>query len=215
MDQIIYSFIIYKSGKKFWTLRIWCKQVVSKKNSVYFLIISQELMRVNKKLKAILKLTSKNNNKEAITHVCMGQQLASHTQHSIIQLSGREQRDQTYGHFTKRLHHWGTTHQSVISMGRRCQTCRNPSLDVGAVWGMQHGLMKSVWVGKTLYSWKNKYNSWKPIRLTISIMHGSTHPEGEFLDQGNLMNHMSISGSNFAHQLWICRSHRAWWLGLL
>lgn len=47
----------------------------------------------------------------------------------IVQLSSREQQDQTYGCSTQQLHHYITMCQSELSVGRGNQTWGNPSLE--------------------------------------------------------------------------------------
>ena len=103
--------------------------------------------RVNRKGKSIFKLRG-NQDREELAHcavLTMPVEEFSHVQYSALPSVEWQQRGQKHGRSFARLHH-RRTWRSVVSLGRRSETCGNPSSYVGSVWTEHHESTKGLCV---------------------------------------------------------------------
>jgi len=92
-------------------------------------------MRVNQKVKEIFKLRG-NWDREELPHcavLTMPVEEFSHVQYSALPSVEWQQRGQKHGCSFARLQHRRTTWRSVVSLGRRSETCGNSPSYVGSV----------------------------------------------------------------------------------
>jgi len=102
--------------------------------------------RVNKKVKAIFKLRG-NRDREGLPHcavLAMPVEEFSHVQYSAMPSVEWQQRGRKHGPSFARLHHRGTTWPSVVSLGRRSETCGNSPSYIFSVWTEHHESTKGL-----------------------------------------------------------------------
>jgi len=141
---------------------MWCVQITV--NVYPFLLIqfllATELLktwytclpiftRVNQKVKTIFKLCGNQETKE-LAHcavLTMPVEEFSHVQYNTLPSVKWQQQGRKHGHSFARLHHRRTMWRSVVSLGRRSETCGNSPSYVGSVWTEHHESMKDLRVG--------------------------------------------------------------------
>ena len=95
-------------------------------------------------MKAIFKLRG-NQDREELPHcavLTMPVEEFSHMQYSALPSVEWQQRGCKHGRSFARLHHRRTRWRSVVSLGRRSETCGNSLLYVGSEWTEHHESMK-------------------------------------------------------------------------
>jgi len=101
---------------------------------------------VNQKVKAIFKLRG-NRDREELAHcavLTVHVEEFSHVQYSAVPSVEWQQRGRNHGRSFARLHHRRVTWRSVVSLGRRSETCGNSPSYVGSVWTEHHESTKGL-----------------------------------------------------------------------